>query len=150
MDEPPLEIEEANPPEDPDVSIVIPIYNEEENISLLLEELHSALKPAGRSYELIMIDDGSRDRSYALLEQAAKTDPSITLIRFRRNFGQTAAIQAGLDAARGRDVVTMDADLQNDPQDMSRRTGAPAQPGPPRHDRPLQRTPSGRRCRRWD
>jgi len=103
-----------------DLSIVVPVYNEQDNVLLLIEELHSALEPLGRSYELVLIDDGSRDDSYAILARAAKTDPSLTLVRFRRNFGQTPAMQAGLDAARGRIIVTMDADLQNDPNDIGR------------------------------
>lgn len=101
-----------------DVSVVIPVYNEEESIGPLLAELHRALDPTGLSYELVLVDDGSKDRSFALLRQAAETDPAITALKFRRNFGQTAALQAGLDVARGKKVVMMDADLQNDPADI--------------------------------
>ncbi|MGE0323762.1 MAG: glycosyltransferase family 2 protein [Polyangiaceae bacterium] len=101
-----------------DLSVVLPIYNEEESIPRLLDELHGALKPAGISYEILLVDDGSKDRSYALLKAAAEEDPSLVVIRFRRNFGQTAALQAGLDHARGEVVVLMDADLQNDPKDI--------------------------------
>lgn len=101
-----------------DLSVVVPVYNEEENVPLLLEELHAALDPTGLSYEAILVDDGSKDRSYPLLAEAAKADPTLVLIRFRRNFGQTAAMQAGLDAARGRVVAMLDADLQNDPRDI--------------------------------
>ncbi len=101
-----------------ELSVVVPIYNEEESIPRLLEELHAALRPLGIAYELVLVDDGSRDRSYELLSQAAEQDPALCLVRFRRNFGQTAAMQAGIDHARGDTVVLMDADLQNDPQDI--------------------------------
>ena len=101
-----------------DVSIVIPVYNEEESLPRLLDELHQALRPTGRAYELILVDDGSQDRSYEVLTERAVRDPSLVVLRFRRNFGQTAALQAGLDEARGDIVVTMDADLQNDPADI--------------------------------
>jgi glycosyltransferase involved in cell wall biosynthesis len=103
-----------------DLSLVIPVYNEQENVSLLIEEIHASVRPLGLSYEIVLIDDGSRDQSFALLQAAARTDPALTLIRFRRNFGQTPAMQAGLDAARGNIVVTMDADLQNDPHDIGK------------------------------
>jgi glycosyltransferase involved in cell wall biosynthesis len=103
-----------------DLSVVIPVYNEEENIQLLLAEVHEALRPLGKSYEIVLVDDGSRDQSYPILARAAAIDPALTLVRFRRNFGQTPAMQAGLDAARGKIVITMDADLQNDPNDIGR------------------------------
>jgi glycosyltransferase involved in cell wall biosynthesis len=101
-----------------DVSVIVPVYNEEESLPHLIEELHRALDPTGRSYELVLVDDGSTDASWALLERLADADPALNLVRFRRNFGQTAAMQAGLDAARGKSVVTIDADLQNDPADI--------------------------------
>lgn len=101
-----------------DLSIVVPIYNEEESIPSLLQEVRDALEPTGLTYELICIDDGSSDRSFELLREAAKLDPHVVVARFRRNFGQTAAMQAGFDAARGDVVVPMDADLQNDPRDI--------------------------------
>jgi glycosyltransferase involved in cell wall biosynthesis len=101
-----------------DLSIIAPIYNEEESIPLLLAQLHAALDPQGLRFEIILVDDGSSDSSFSLLVQAASSDPSLTVIGFRRNFGQTAALQAGLDAARGRRIVLMDADLQNDPTDI--------------------------------
>ncbi|HMJ15021.1 MAG TPA: glycosyltransferase family 2 protein [Polyangiaceae bacterium] len=102
-----------------DVSIVIPVYNEEENLPRLLDELHNAMDPLGRSFEIVLVDDGSTDRGFAFLEERAKTDASLTLVKFRRNFGQTAAMQAGFDHARGEVIVTMDADLQNDPLDIA-------------------------------
>ncbi|HEV8548957.1 MAG TPA: glycosyltransferase family 2 protein [Polyangiaceae bacterium] len=101
-----------------EVSIVVPVYNEEESVTHLVEEVHAALDPTGKSYELVLVDDGSSDGTWPLLERLADRDPALNLVRFRRNFGQTAAMQAGLDAARGNKIVTMDADLQNDPADI--------------------------------
>lgn len=101
-----------------DVSVIVPVYNEEESLPHLVEELHRALGPTGKSYELVLVDDGSKDKSWEILERMAETDPALNLVRFRRNFGQTAAMQAGLDAARGSCIVTIDADLQNDPADI--------------------------------
>ncbi len=101
-----------------DLSLVIPIYNEEESIPNLIREVHEALDPTGIDYEIVCVDDGSKDKSFALLSEMAKTDTRIVVGTFRRNFGQTAAMQAGLDAARGDNIVTMDADLQNDPRDI--------------------------------
>jgi glycosyltransferase involved in cell wall biosynthesis len=107
--------EMAEPEELLDVSVVVPVYNEEESLPALVAELHEVLDPTRYSYEIILIDDGSADGSYRLACSLAASDPAITVVRFRRNFGQTAAMQAGLDTARGRAIVTMDADLQNDP-----------------------------------
>jgi len=103
-----------------DLSVVAPIYNEEESIPHLLAEIHRALDGTGLSFEIVLIDDGSVDGSFRVLEACATSDPALVVIRFRRNFGQTAALQAGLDAARGRRVVLLDADLQNDPADIPR------------------------------
>ena len=103
-----------------DVSIVVPIYNEEENIPALHEKVSQALSTSGLEYELILVDDGSSDRSFLLLHDLAQKDPRVKVIRFRRNFGQTAAMAAGFDAATGRVVVPMDGDLQNDPADIVR------------------------------
>jgi glycosyltransferase involved in cell wall biosynthesis len=102
-----------------DLSIVIPVYNEEENIRPLISELQEVLKEIKKSSEIIFVDDGSRDRSFTLLRDAAQ-DPRIRVIRFQRNAGQTAAFDAGFRAAQGDIVVTMDADLQNDPHDIPR------------------------------
>lgn len=102
----------------PDISVVIPLYNEEESIPHLHAALSAALQAGGRSYEIIIVDDGSKDRSFQLLADLARQDPHLTVIRLRRNFGQTAAFSAGFDRARGIVVVTMDADLQNDPNDI--------------------------------
>lgn len=102
----------------PQLSVVIPVYNEEGNLELLYERTRAALEPLERSWELILVDDGSRDRSPIILEQLAARDPRVVVIELRRNFGQTAAIAAGFHRARGRAIVTMDADLQNDPEDI--------------------------------
>lgn len=101
-----------------DVSIVVPVYNEAECVTALCERLHEAVSKIGRSYEVILVDDGSTDRTWTLLKECAERHPHFRLIRFRRNFGQTAAMSAGFHAAQGDVVVTMDADLQNDPDDI--------------------------------
>lgn len=103
-----------------DLSVVIPVYNEEESLPRLIPEIHAALAPTGLSYEIVLVDDGSKDRSFAVLEEMAADDPALVVVQFRRNFGQTAAMQAGLDHARGARVALMDADLQNDPADIPR------------------------------
>lgn len=100
------------------LSIVIPIYNEEENIPPLHGRVTEALAGTGIDYELILVDDGSSDGSFPLLRQIAERDPRVKVIRFRRNFGQTAAMAAGFDAASGEVIVPMDGDLQNDPADI--------------------------------
>ncbi len=105
---------------DPALSIVIPLYNEAENIEPLYAELSAALDEIGCTYEVIAVDDGSRDDSFARLKSVHERDPRWRVIRFRRNFGQTAAFSAGFDAARGETVITIDADLQNDPRDIPR------------------------------
>jgi glycosyltransferase involved in cell wall biosynthesis len=102
----------------PRISIVIPLYNEEESIPHLWEALDKAMANYGQPAEVIIIDDGSKDRSFALLREIADKDPRFTIIRFRRNFGQTAGFAAGFAQARGDVVITMDADLQNDPMDI--------------------------------
>ncbi len=102
----------------PEISVVVPIYNEEESIPQLYERLTTELEKLGKPYEIIAADDGSRDRSFALLSEYAARDPRLRVVRFRRNFGQTAAFSAGFDRARGRVVITIDADLQNDPADI--------------------------------
>ncbi len=101
-----------------DLSIVLPIYNEEESIPALAAELPAALDAIGKSYEIICVDDGSRDGTFAALKAWHAQDERVRVIRFRRNFGQTAAFAAGFDRARGEVVITMDADLQNDPADI--------------------------------
>jgi dolichol-phosphate mannosyltransferase len=103
-----------------DISLVIPVYDEEDNIKPLIAELREVLPALGRSYEIVFVDDGSRDRSLEILKAAASQDPQIRIIRFKKNAGQTAAFDAGFKAAQGDIVVTMDADLQNDPHDIPR------------------------------
>ena len=103
-----------------DLSVIIPVYEEEENLPRLIPEIHGALAGQDLSYEIICVDDGSQDRSLSVLEEMASLDKSLVILSFRRNFGQTAAMQAGLDAARGERVALMDADLQNDPADIPR------------------------------
>jgi glycosyltransferase involved in cell wall biosynthesis len=101
-----------------DVSIVIPVFNEAENIIPLYHALRSVMQGVGQTWEVIFIDDGSTDTTYRTLEQLHRQDESLRVIRLRRNFGQTAAMVAGLDHARGEVIVTMDGDLQNDPEDI--------------------------------
>jgi glycosyltransferase involved in cell wall biosynthesis len=101
-----------------ELSVVIPLYNEEENIPLLYNELSAALNEIGLSYEVIVIDDGSKDSSFATLKAIHENDSRWKIIRFRRNFGQTAGMAAGFEASCGKVIVTIDADLQNDPRDI--------------------------------
>ncbi len=110
----------SNEPLMPDLSIVIPLYNEVESIPELYRQLTQALEGMGRSYEIIIVDDGSKDGSFQVLAEFHARDPRLKVIRFRRNYGQTAGFAAGFQRARGRWVVTMDADLQNDPADIPR------------------------------
>jgi glycosyltransferase involved in cell wall biosynthesis len=100
------------------VSIITPIYNETENIPLLVERIYDVLNAYGRTFEVIAVDDGSTDGSDASLSRCAAEHDNFRVISFARNFGQTAALMAGLDFARGDVVVTIDADLQNDPEDI--------------------------------
>ncbi|MFN2252542.1 MAG: glycosyltransferase family 2 protein, partial [Anaerolineae bacterium] len=104
----------------PELSVVIPLYNEVETVPRLATELTAALDDLRRSWEVVVVDDGSTDGSFDALEAVSESDPRFTVIRFRRNFGQTPAFAAGFDAARGEIVVTMDADLQNDPADIAK------------------------------
>lgn len=105
--------------EHPYLSIVIPAYNEEESLQALLDELREVLQSLGHPYELICIDDGSTDGSFAILQRQYAADPKhVRVIRFRRNFGKTAALSVGFKRARGDVVVTMDADLQDDPHEL--------------------------------
>jgi glycosyltransferase involved in cell wall biosynthesis len=102
----------------PDLSVVIPIRNEAPSLVELLRELTEVLAALGRPYEILIIDDGSTDESFAILSRLQAVDAQLRVIRFRRNFGQTAAFAAGFDHARGRFIVTSDGDLQNDPRDI--------------------------------
>ena len=104
----------------PTLSIVIPVFNEEENVPLLAEEIRRALDPQEVAYEVVAVDDGSTDGTWARLESVRAQDPRWILVGLRRNFGQTAAMSAGFDHARGDVIVTLDGDLQNDPADIPR------------------------------
>ncbi len=104
----------------PTLSIVIPVFNEEENLPLLAEEIRRALDAQGVAYEVVAVDDGSTDGTWTHLENIRAQDPRWVLVGLRRNFGQTAAMSAGFDHARGDVIITLDGDLQNDPADIPR------------------------------
>ena len=101
-----------------ELSIVIPVYNEEENVEPLIQEINAAVRPLGKPYEIVVVDDGSRDATFSMLARLHLRDPCLRVVRLKRNFGQTAAIAAGLAYADGDVVVLMDGDAQNDPQDI--------------------------------
>ena len=100
------------------LSVVVPLFNEQESLEPLVERILSHVRPLGLSFELVLVDDGSRDRTPELLGQLAATVPELVAVRLRRNYGQTAAMAAGFDASRGEVIVTLDGDLQNDPADI--------------------------------
>src|SRR5437773_12014688 len=100
-----------------DLSVIIPVKDERDNLDPLAEQLREALQPLGLAYEIIFVDDGSLDGSYACLEKLATGDGRVKVVRLRRNFGQTAALQAGNDWSSGDVLVTQGGDLQNDPAD---------------------------------
>jgi glycosyltransferase involved in cell wall biosynthesis len=102
-----------------EISIVIPLFNEEESVDALHAEVSAAAESLGLTYEILYVDDGSGDGTVEKLRAVAERDPAVKVIRFRRNYGQTPAIQAGFDQAKGRVVITMDGDLQNDPRDFA-------------------------------
>lgn len=101
-----------------DVSIIIPVLNEEESIPELYPHVSEVMKKTGKDYEIIFVDDGSTDKSFDILKGINKKDNTVRIIKFRRNFGQTAAISAGIKHSKGEVIVTLDADLQNDPSDI--------------------------------
>jgi len=105
---------------DPSISVVVPVFNEEENLPELLPRLKAALDGLGRSYEVVLVNDGSRDRSLGLLRDAAAGDPHLVVIDFNRNYGQHSAVFAGFEEARGEIIVTLDADLQNPPEEIGK------------------------------
>lgn len=112
-------IMEAPPRETaPEISVFLPVYNEEPNLPLLHAKLDQALNKLGRSAEVVFVDDGSNDGSLKILRELASADPRVRVVALRRNYGQTAAMAAGIDAARGEVLIPMDADLQNDPADI--------------------------------
>ena len=100
------------------ISVIVPLLNEEENIEVLYRELIDQLRELGQEFEIIFVDDGSTDRTFEILSKIQKDDSRVKVISFRKNFGQTAALSAGFDHAKGDIIVTLDADLQNDPQDI--------------------------------
>jgi glycosyltransferase involved in cell wall biosynthesis len=103
-----------------DISVVVPVYNEEENLPVLIPQIAEVLKPLGKTYEMIFVDDGSKDQSRHLLKKMALEYPQIRILGFKKNCGETAAGAAGIKEARGGIVITIDADLQNDPKDIPR------------------------------
>ncbi len=105
---------------EPEISVVIPAYNEEENLPVLYAQLKRTLDRLRKSYEIIFVDDGSTDSSFKVLEAISKRDKKVRVIKFRKNFGQTAAIDAGFKESKGKVIVVMDSDLQNDPSDIPR------------------------------
>jgi glycosyltransferase involved in cell wall biosynthesis len=102
----------------PALSIVVPLFNEEENVPVLVKNIVDGIRPIDRSYEIIAVDDGSSDGTFNRLCSIRKKQPHLCIIKFRCNFGQTQAMQAGIDHAQGEVIVTMDGDLQNDPTDI--------------------------------
>jgi glycosyltransferase involved in cell wall biosynthesis len=102
------------------LSVVVPVFDEEANAQPLVEGIANAVRPLGIPFEIVIVDDGSRDRTREVLRSLTATTPELVVVNLRRNFGQTLALQAGLDRARGRAIVTMDGDLQNDPTDIGR------------------------------
>jgi len=108
------------PTDSPDISVFLPVFNEEPNLRPLHTKLSEALKTLERSAEIVYVDDGSSDGSLKILREIAQLDPRVRVVALRRNYGQTAAMAAGIDAARGKVLIPMDADLQNDPADIAR------------------------------
>ena len=102
----------------PAISIVVPVYNEEDNVQLLYQQIRDVCELLRQSYEIVFVDDGSRDRTFEILEEIHTQDSLLKAIRFRKNYGQTAAMAAGFEFARGDVVISMDGDLQNDPADI--------------------------------
>ncbi|HEX2859911.1 MAG TPA: glycosyltransferase family 2 protein [Alphaproteobacteria bacterium] len=102
------------------VSVVVPLYNEQDNVQRLVERIAAVMRPLKLKWELVAVDDGSRDKTTTVLAKLAREYPELQPVYFRRNYGQTAAMQAGFDMARGEVIVTMDGDLQNDPADIPR------------------------------
>src|SRR6266567_6636319 len=102
----------------PRYSIVVPLHNEQENVTDLYDRLKAVMEINGESFEIVLVDDGSTDRSFHLLREIAAVDSRVTVVRLRRNFGQTSALAAGFDHARGEYIIAMDGDLQHDPADI--------------------------------
>ncbi len=109
---------QKNDPEHPRISIVIPFYNEEGNVEEMHRRLKAVLEQTGRTFEIIYVDDGSRDRTYEMLRSIYQRDSAVRVIKLRRNFGQTAGLQAGFDHVRGDIIISMDGDLQHAPEEI--------------------------------
>jgi glycosyltransferase involved in cell wall biosynthesis len=103
---------------EPDLSVIVPFYNEEESITAMHQAIVDAVEPLGIAFEMVFVDDGSRDRTLEVATGIARRDERVRVVKFRRNYGQTPAMAAGIEQARGRVLVTMDGDLQNDPKDI--------------------------------
>ncbi len=110
----------SSSPEVPDVSVVLPVYDEQESIGITLAAVREQLTTTGATFEIVAVDDGSTDATLARLEELSRTEPGLRVVRLSRNFGKESALTAGLDAARGRAVVVMDADLQHPPDVIPR------------------------------
>ena len=111
---------ETTAPDVPEISVFLPVYNEEPNLRPLHAKLDEALKALGRTAEIVYVDDGSSDGSLKILRELAEQDSRVRVVALRRNYGQTAAMASGIDAATGKVLIPMDADLQNDPADITR------------------------------
>jgi glycosyltransferase involved in cell wall biosynthesis len=105
--------------EQPKLSVIVPFYNEEDSIGRMHAAIVAAVEPLGVPFEMVFVDDGSRDRTAEIATGLARQDPRVVFVKFRRNYGQTPAMAAGIQEARGRVLVTMDGDLQNDPADIA-------------------------------
>ena len=103
---------------DVSISVTVPLFNEEESAPVLYEQLKNVLDSLDAAYEIIFIDDGSSDRTFEVISKLAENDSMLRVIKFRRNFGQTPAMAAGIDHSNGEIIITMDGDLQNDPTDI--------------------------------
>ena len=104
--------------EKPTLSIVVPVYNEEENVRPLFEKIQAVCETIGETYEVLFVDDGSHDKTFAVLSELSKQEPQLIVVRFQKNAGQTAAMAAGFEFARGQRIISMDGDLQNNPTDI--------------------------------
>ena len=100
------------------LSVVVPLFNEQDSVRPLVQQLLAAVRPLGLTFELVLVDDGSKDRTAAVLGELSAAVPELVAVLLRRNYGQTAAMAAGFDASRGAVIVTLDGDLQNDPADI--------------------------------
>ncbi len=100
------------------ISIAVAVYNEEESLPFLCEKLHAVMSGLGKTYEIVLVDDGSTDTSWKVMNEQAGKYPNLKLVKFRRNYGQTAAMSAGINESDGAVLITLDADLQNDPADI--------------------------------